>query len=139
MCDYCIDDTKDIFFEEFNGVEISVFINDRQELELYISDQGEELKKTVLIKFCPFCGRKLREESKKYKLTRYVHEWDDPIELGEFDSIEEAKEAGQADMEKVFCGRWFTTMEKWKEMSYGFKNEALRGDDNFTYVIAEEG
>lgn len=60
MCEFCEDDTKDIFYEEFGGVEISVFINDSPELELYVSGQGEELKKTCLMRFCPFCGRRLR-------------------------------------------------------------------------------
>lgn len=59
-CEFCEDDTKDIFYEEFGGVEISVFINDSPELELYVSGQGEEYKKTVPIKCCPFCGRRLR-------------------------------------------------------------------------------
>lgn len=62
MCEFCEDDTKDIFYEEFGGVEISVFINDSPELELYVSGQGEELKKTVPMRYCPFCGRRLRND-----------------------------------------------------------------------------
>lgn len=77
-------------------------------------------------------------DGKKYKLIRYIHEWDDPVELGEFDSIDEAKKAGRADMDKVFSGRWFTTMEEWKETSYGLKNEALHGDDDYIYVITRK-
>lgn len=59
---FCEDDTKDIFYEEFDGAEISVFINDSQELELYVSGQGKELKKTILMRYCPFCGRRLRND-----------------------------------------------------------------------------
>ena len=61
-CEFCEDDTKDVFYEEFGDVEISVFINDGTELELYVTEQGEEHKKTVPIKFCPFCGRRLRND-----------------------------------------------------------------------------
>lgn len=74
----------------------------------------------------------------KYKLIRYIHEWDDPVYLGKFDSIDEAKKAGRADMDKVFSGRWFTTMEEWKETPYGLKNEAIRGDDDYIYIIEEK-
>ena len=59
-CEFCEDDTKDIFYEEFGDVEISVFINDSPELELYVTEQGKELKKTILMRYCPFCGRRLR-------------------------------------------------------------------------------
>ena len=41
-------------------------------------------------------------------------------------------------MDKVFSGKWFTTMKEWKETSYGLKNEALHGDDDYIYVIAEK-
>lgn len=87
---------------------------------------------------CDFVEKMKEKDNKKYKLTRYVHEWDDPVEIGEFDSINEAKKAGEADMEKVFCGRYFTTMKDWKKTSYGFKNEALHGDDDYIYVISEK-
>lgn len=60
-CEYCEDDTKDIFYGEINGAEVSVFISDSHELELYISENGEEMKKTALMRYCPFCGRRLRQ------------------------------------------------------------------------------
>ena len=154
-CNYCResygDVAQDIFFEwlppmfgieteyhDFNP-DVTVYISSEAKLKMTVM-MGDHyvVKKETDILFCPFCGRKLREGSKKYKLTRYIHEWDDPVELGEFDSIDEAKKAGRADMDKVFCGRWFTTMEDWKETSYGLKNEALHGDDDYIYVIAEK-
>lgn len=156
MCEYCseVEDigvSKDIFFEWLpalfgketedhdNNLDMTVYINDSAELVATVMFGDDILVKAKKpIKFCPFCGEKLREGSKKYKLTRYIHEWDDPVEIGEFDSIDEAKKAGQEDMEKVFSGRWFTTMEEWKETSYGLKNEALHGDDDYIYVIAEK-
>lgn len=41
-------------------------------------------------------------------------------------------------MEKVMCGIWFTTMVDWKDYTYGLKNEALHGDDDYIYVITEK-
>ena len=100
----------------------------------YIFGSRESFEKYV----CDFV-EKANKKGNKYKLIRYVHEWDSPVKLGEFDSVDEAKKAGQKDMEKMFCGRWFTTMAEWKETPYGFKNEALYGDDDYIYVITEKG
>ena len=59
-CHYCDDSCTDIFYTEFDNTEVSVFINEDATLELYITEQGKELKKTILMRYCPFCGRRLR-------------------------------------------------------------------------------
>lgn len=83
MCEYCgevedIGESKDIFFEwlpamfglekEYhdNNLDMTVYINDSAELVATVMFGDDILVKTKKpIKFCPFCGLKLREEAQK--------------------------------------------------------------------------
>lgn len=73
MCEYCSDDTKDIFFEWLpalfgketenhdNNLDMTVYINDSAELVATVMFGDDILVKAKKpIKFCPFCGRKFR-------------------------------------------------------------------------------
>ncbi len=79
-CRYCsevedIDISRDIFFEHINAVfndsvevnliDVTVWITDEAKMELFIDpavETGCIVKKTVDINFCPFCGRRLRND-----------------------------------------------------------------------------
>lgn len=80
MCEYCgevedIGESKDIFFEwlpamfglekedhDYNP-DVTVFITDKAELELCVMMGDDYLvKKKKDILFCPFCGRRLRND-----------------------------------------------------------------------------
>lgn len=74
MCEYCNDDTKDIFFEWLpalfgketedhdNNLDMTVYIDYSDELVATVMFCDDILVKTKKpINFCPFCGRKLRE------------------------------------------------------------------------------
>lgn len=66
--------SKDIFFEhlklkvndtaEINFADITVWITDEADLELYIDEADgynqQFVKEKIPINFCPFCGRRLR-------------------------------------------------------------------------------
>lgn len=73
MCEYCSDDTKDIFFEWLpalfgketenhdNNLDMTVYIDDSAELVATVMFGDDILVKAKKpIKFCPFCGRKFR-------------------------------------------------------------------------------
>ena len=78
MCEYCSDDTKDIFFEwlpslfgketenhDYN-LDMTVYIDDSSDLVATVMFGDDILVKAKKpIKFCPFCGRKFREEIKE--------------------------------------------------------------------------
>lgn len=75
MCEYCSDDTKDIFFNwlpamfglekedhDYNP-DVTAFITDEAELELCVMMGDDYLvKEKKKINFCPFCGRRLHND-----------------------------------------------------------------------------
>lgn len=80
-CKYCteidnIEVSRDIFYErvtaKFNDkveiglADITVWITDEAKMELYVDEcegyNRQILKKTIDINYCPFCGRRLRND-----------------------------------------------------------------------------
>lgn len=79
-CRYCSevedgDISRDIFFEHINAVfndsvevnlmDVTVWITEEAKMELFVDpavETGVILKKTVDINYCPFCGRRLRND-----------------------------------------------------------------------------
>lgn len=80
ICKYCGEifddsDSKDIFFKHINMslndkivlnlMDVTLWITDEAKMELFIDapyEDGTIVKETVSINFCPFCGRRLRNE-----------------------------------------------------------------------------